>query len=198
MPNILFSSLPRLASYLAQSHLQTFVVLACSECSGGGPSYSTPHPHPISRVGWGAGGPGYWLTWPPPPPSPHMGDPVLSHLLDTSRPSEGYLPFQGRSLTDFLAPSLSTDLGFFFLPLPPLSPGLLTTRSSKAPLGVSSPPTPRDKNGDPRVEESPPCQFHACARLSPLEAPSWEGEAVAGVDTPQTSKSSIFWHLPLH
>ena len=46
------------------------------------------------------------------------------------------------------------------------------------------------------MEGIPPRRFHACARLFPLEAPSGEGEAVAGVDTPQTSKSSIFWPSP--
>ena len=116
MPNILFS-LPRLASYLAQSHLQTFMVLACNECRGGRPSYSTPHPYPISSMGM-VNHNRVWLTWPPPPPSPHTGDPVLSHLLDTSQPSEGYLPFQGRSLTNFLALSQLTLASFFFLFLP--------------------------------------------------------------------------------
>lgn len=58
-----------------------------------------------------------------------------------------------------------------------------STCSSKAPRCIQ-PLTP-NKDGTPGWREVPSCYLHTCARLFPLEVPSGEGEAVAGVNTPQ-------------
>lgn len=59
-------------------------------------------------------------------------------------------------------------------------------------LPPAHPKTPRciwsltpNKDGTPGWREVPSCYLHACARLSPLEVPSGEGGAVAGVNAPQ-------------
>lgn len=200
MPNILFSPLSASASLLLGSSLTSRPSWSLRAVSAAGRLLLTPPHTPTPSLGWGgAGGPRVWLNLASPPP-PHTWE-TLFCLTCWTRLGllEGYLPFQGRSLTDFLAPSLNLTLASFFLPLPPLSPGLLTTPLiQKAPRRHPAPPhhaTRMETLGWRKV-------LHAnstpvCARLSPLEALSWEGEAVAGVDTPKP-RSSIFWHLPFH
>lgn len=58
-----------------------------------------------------------------------------------------------------------------------------STCSSEAPRCIQ-PLTP-NKDGTPGWREVPSCYLHTCARLFPLEVPSGEGGAVAGVNTPQ-------------
>lgn len=153
---------------------------------------------PPAAPGWrreGGGSHGYGYPGPSLPISPtSLEGPILSHRLGSFLLPEGYLPFRGL-LSKGSSCFLSYSWLLFRLP-PPLtfSPFLLPPARPK-PLGASRPRrTPDGQNGDPRVEGIPTRHLHTCARLSPLEAPSREGGAVAGVDTPpKTSKSSIFW-----
>lgn len=79
---------------------------------------------------------------------------------------------------------LSSNRSFFLLLLLlPTLFSLLSFPSSGAPRCIWS-LTP-NKDGTPGWREVPSCYLHACARLSPLEVPSGEGGAVAGVNAPQ-------------
>lgn len=103
-PTNLFSPLPRLLPFLAQSHLRTLGSLSAVG------DFLAPPTARRCGGGCGYGSSGFPL---------HIllcfsGDPLLSHRLTSSRPPEGYLPFRGRCPT-ILAFSAVLSFSFFLL-----------------------------------------------------------------------------------
>lgn len=111
------------------------------------------------------------------------------HSLFFLSPLEGDLP--SSNLFPFPPSPLLWVVFLLHLVFPSLSfPP--STCSSEAPRCIQ-PLTP-NKDGTPGWREVPSHYLHTCARLSPLEVPSGEGGAVAGVNTPPKPLSSIFWY----